>query len=144
MNVDKFLENKKVLQTLINERKVLIEARNKTYNNKLHKYEDDYNDEFRSNENAIYTFIDKNFDDILIEDILNATDHCGLAPCLINNDNGMWAITGTGMQNISIDSDAWDFEGSFFVEKDEWRDTVREAVRSFIDELVRRNDEKGG
>ena len=133
-----FIENRIELEKLIFERKQLIDVRSKTFNKDKCKYENDYNDEFRENANKIYRFIDENFDNIFIEDILTATDHCGIAPCLINNDNGTWAITGTGAQNISIDSDEWDFEGTFFVEEGEWRDTVRGAVRAFIDELVER------
>lgn len=133
VNVAKANQNNVVLDQLIFERGKLIEGRNKTYNEKTNRYEDDgaYDRELDQNADAIFTFIRDNFDNVFIEDILLAGDHCGHAPCLLSNDNGSWTVTCSGMQNISMDP-SWDFEGTFFVEKDEWFPTIREAVLRYV------------
>lgn len=143
VNVAKAIQNKVVLEQLIFERGKLIEGRNKTYNKETHSYKDEgvYDKELDINQNNIFSFINDNFDEIFIEDILLAGDHCGHAPCLLSNDNGSWAITCSGMQNISMDP-SWDFEGTFFVEKEEWFPTIREAIKQYVKEIYegRNND----
>ena len=46
---------------------------------------------------------------------------------LISDDNGKWAISGEGMQDIPDDppEDMW---MDFFVEKHAWKPTIREAI----------------
>ena len=46
---------------------------------------------------------------------------------LISDDNGNWAISGEGMQDIPDDppGDMWT---SFCIEKHAWKPTIREAI----------------
>lgn len=48
---------------------------------------------------------------------------------LISDDEGRWAVSTTGTQNLPDDPDiAFDFIGNFWVEAKDWRPTVREAI----------------
>ena len=54
---------------------------------------------------------------------------------LICDDGGRWACVMEGMQNVPLEekSDIWT---SFVVKADEWKDSIREAIDSAIDEEV--------
>lgn len=53
---------------------------------------------------------------------------------LLSDDFGNWAVTSTGMQNIPNPipekGKPADISTSFFVEADEWRPSIREALRA--------------
>jgi hypothetical protein len=49
---------------------------------------------------------------------------CGL----INDDNGHWAVSGSGTQNVPSGDDPEDIASTFFVDASEWKPTVREAI----------------
>jgi len=52
---------------------------------------------------------------------------------LINDDNGHWAVSGSGVQNCPHGRDPEDIDTTFFVFKGEWRNTVREAITAAIE-----------
>jgi hypothetical protein len=56
----------------------------------------------------------------------------GSCPGLINDDYGHWAVSETGFQNCPRKTPA-DINTSFFVEKKEWKNSVREALVSWIE-----------
>ncbi len=48
---------------------------------------------------------------------------------LISDDMGRWAVSSCGTQNLPDDVDQpFDFSGSFWVVKENWRPTIREAI----------------
>ena len=63
-------------------------------------------------------------------DWLENNPHCA---SLVNDDNGRWAVTSNGFQNVSskgvlVTESAIDIETAFWVEACEWKDSVREAI----------------
>lgn len=53
---------------------------------------------------------------------------------LISDDAGRWAVSGTGTQNVPDKDVATDIATSFFVEKSEWKPTIREAIDAAMDD----------
>lgn len=53
----------------------------------------------------------------------------GLA--LLSDDQGHWAVSGDGMQSVSSNPPE-DCHTTFFVEKREWKKTVRKAIDAAI------------
>ena len=47
---------------------------------------------------------------------------------LVNDDNGHWAFTGEGLQNVPIDNEPEDIMSSFYIEKKDWKNSIREAI----------------
>lgn len=76
--------------------------------------------------------IKKNFDKYEVDFILETWTRFGSAPCLIYDDNGMFAVTGDGYQPIVTGKER--IEGNFtvFVEKKQWKKTIRQALKQFI------------
>lgn len=52
--------------------------------------------------------------------------HEGFA--LVSDDFGHWAVTGDGMQSIP-ENPPDDVETAFFIAKDEWKPSIRKAIR---------------
>lgn len=68
------------------------------------------------------------------EFIIEELTKLGWAPCLLYDDDGRFAISGEGMQNINPDDGAFDCHLTHFVEKDAWKPTIREALNHYLDE----------
>lgn len=68
-----------------------------------------------------------------IDEILEKLDRNGYAPFLINNDNGEWAVSCDGMQQIfdGIPSDEQEFV--VFALTRRFRPTIKEAVEAFLE-----------
>jgi hypothetical protein len=47
---------------------------------------------------------------------------------LISDDNGHWAVSTTGVQKVIEGGSPINLETLFLVFREEWRDTVREAI----------------
>lgn len=56
---------------------------------------------------------------------------CGAA--LINDDNGHWAVSATGMQSAAVGEDPMRVCTTFLIEANEWRDSIREAILAFAE-----------
>lgn len=57
----------------------------------------------------------------------------GDCPGIINDDDGHWAVSGTGTQDVVFEYGPQSIHTSFFVKKEEWRDTIREAIEAYLD-----------
>ena len=57
----------------------------------------------------------------------------GEAPNILYDDNGNFAVTGTGFQSVSMDEIS-DVTMSFFVLKEHWFKTIREALKYYLSE----------
>jgi hypothetical protein len=65
------------------------------------------------------------------EFIFEELTNLGWAPCLLYDDNGNFAISDDGMQSISEEVD--DQELFYFIKKDRWKETIREALNYYLD-----------
>jgi hypothetical protein len=63
-------------------------------------------------------------------DFLEAKANEGYCPCLLNDDAGHWAISIEGAQNVPINPPC-DIQTTFWVEKQQWKNSIREALESF-------------
>lgn len=52
---------------------------------------------------------------------------------LVNDDNGHWAVTWNGMQNVVSGDEPQEVETTFFISANEWHNTVMEAI-AFVQE----------
>jgi hypothetical protein len=67
-------------------------------------------------------------------DELEALVAKGDCPGIINDDNGHWAVSGTGMQSISAAPHPADVSTAFFVPAGAWHDSIRKAIDAYLDE----------
>jgi hypothetical protein len=59
-------------------------------------------------------------------------DHQGFA--LVSDDNGHWACVCDGTQSLPLEDGPQDIDTSFWIRKEEWKDTIREAIEASIAE----------
>lgn len=121
---DSFVEFNK-LQKLIKERNRITE---KTI--KENKVKDE---EYVENGQKILKLINENFNKFDVDLILEALTHLGMAPCVVYDDDGYWAIDDEGMSNIREEDG--DFEYSTYVPGKRFKPTIREALKFYLDEI---------
>ena len=68
----------------------------------------------------------KNVSDTELLDWLEAVTHKGYCPSVIFDDNGHWAVSFSGAQNIY--SSPFDTAKTIYVRDYEWKNTIREAI----------------
>ena len=71
--------------------------------------------------------------DTQLLDGLEALVDKGECPAVLNDDNGHWAVSGTGMQTICSDGGPYDIKTSFYVAKDQWKPSIRDAINTYLD-----------
>lgn len=58
----------------------------------------------------------------------------GGCPALICDDDGRWAVSGDGIQNVPMGEGPHDIQTCFDVEKDQWHNSPREAIDAALKE----------
>lgn len=114
----------------------LIKKKNSFWNEESEEYDKDgYNpkdDDQKIDELAVE--IEKSiklyFNELAFDFIVEQLSNLGQAPNLLYDDNSMWAVTSEGFSSVSLEVSDW--EGSFFVKKEQWRKTPREALYFYL------------
>ena len=65
------------------------------------------------------------------EFIFDQLTRLGQAPQLLYDDDGRWAITGDGYATVPFNGPV-DWEAAFSVPKEKWFDSIREALRDYL------------
>ena len=115
----------------------LIHKKNSFWNKETEKYDyDPTQDDQKIDELAkeIETYIKSYFHELSFDFIMEQLANLGQCPNLLNDDNGHWAITCDGYQNVVFGDEPEDVETSFFVEAKQWRNTPREALIQYLNE----------
>lgn len=110
---------KQVINELLDKRDLLIKG--KKNSKKV--------DEIREN---IADAIRKNFDKYEVDFILETWTRFGAAPSLIYDDNGLFAISGDGSQPVVTGKQKIDGAITVFVKKNQWKNTIRKALKQYI------------
>lgn len=53
---------------------------------------------------------------------------------IVSDDDGRWACTTDGFQNVPESDGAFDLSTSFFIKKDQFRNSIREAIELAMEE----------
>lgn len=70
------------------------------------------------------------------EFIMYHLSRLGQCPNLLNDDNGHWAVSGDGLQNVVYGDELQDVETHFMVEAKDWKNSPREALLNYLKEGV--------
>jgi hypothetical protein len=94
---------------------------------------------FDENSTHIFNHIKEHRDKLSFETVFEALVQCGLAPALVYDDNGKFAISECGMTpfyKVGTKIQAGQEMVGFVAEDDNlWHGTVRDALNAFIDRL---------
>jgi len=82
----------------------------------------------------ILKYINTYFDSLPFDFIMDELANLGQCPNLLNDDNGHWAVTGDGYQNVVAEDEPEDVETHFFVEANEWKNTPKEALLHYLNQ----------
>jgi hypothetical protein len=61
-------------------------------------------------------------------ELLEEMPNTGLCPALIYDDDGHWAVANDGTQTLSLQEGTNDVYTSFFVKKEDWKDSPTRAI----------------
>jgi len=83
----------------------------------------------------IRELINEGANDLPVDFVLESLTHLGQAPQVVYDDNGHFAVSGTGMDPVMM-TDSGKYEEnvsiSAFIEPDMWKDTIREALKHYL------------
>jgi hypothetical protein len=79
--------------------------------------------------------IKEKHDVLPFEFIIEELTKLGFAPSLIYDDNGRFAIGDNGYQDISIKDEPSEKNISFFIEKNDWKNNIRAALRHYLHQI---------
>lgn len=60
--------------------------------------------------------------------VLNKLADRGYCPALLFDDDGRWALSFEGIQNVNFENTSIDMSINSFVDANDWKDTIEEAV----------------
>ena len=121
-----------IIENLSKERYGYIYERNDSWDEEAGIYSLEENPKIDQLADEILDLLKKLRDDLPFEFIFDELTKLGQAPCLLYDDNGYFAISASGYCSVNLEPDNW--EGSFFVQKNMWKDSIREALNYYLDE----------
>ena len=75
-------------------------------------------------------------------DIMQTMMKHGSCNCLINDDNGHWAIAEEGEQSVSYGKVPMDLSTSFYIEAKRFSKTIPRALRIWAEEMLKESEEE--
>lgn len=97
------------------------------------RYSKVYNLEIDEKAQELADLIRKNSDELDFDFIMEQLAHLGQCVCLLNDDNGHWAVTADGYQNV-VTGRPKNLVTQFFVEAKQWKSTPRKALKQYLSE----------
>ena len=77
---------------------------------------------------SITTSLREHYNEYGVDEIIETLTRFGQAPCLVYDDNGMFAVSSDGYSPMVMDDELIDGGVSVAVEKHMWKKTIREAL----------------
>jgi hypothetical protein len=121
------------IKVLLNRRREYLKEYEKSYNEETFKYDIEEPKQIDEIKNEIIELIFKNESSLSVECIIETLTHLGCAPNILYDDNGHFAITDEGFQSICSGDEPDDVELSFKVEKKFWKDSIKEALDTYLE-----------
>lgn len=66
------------------------------------------------------------------EEALEELSNLGYCPNLLNDDNRHWAVTSDGFQEVPSSTEPEDLNTAFFVNSNQWKSTIKEALIEYL------------
>lgn len=126
------LTNEITIKNLSDKRQDLFNKYNESYDEEISEHTEEYPKEIDELGDEILGRIKLWKNSLSVEFILEELSKLGYATCLLYDDEGHWAISTDGVQTVVI-GDPVDVSMNNFVEKDMWKDTIREAINYYLD-----------
>jgi len=121
------------IKNLSEKRYKLFREYEESYDEELSDYTEEFPEEIDDMADEIFEMIKIHQWNLPVEFILEELSKLGQAPCLLYDDEGHWAVAGDGIQPVTI-GDPIEMEMTHFIEKDMWKDTIREAINQYLTE----------
>jgi len=128
------LENKNI-QILIKRRNEIWKTYEDSFDDKICDYTMEEPKEIDELSKEIIHLLFKNESKLDTDCIIQSLTSLGYSPNILYDDNGHFAVISDGIQTVSMDDEAVDMDMSFFIEKENWKDTIREALHIYLEDI---------
>lgn len=129
----------KKLEKLIEARKKITQRHNELYRKDKKTHDLKFKErmkEYNDNRDLIIKFLDKNFDKLPVDIILEALSQLGQDNSVIYDDEGNWAISQTNFSSVRLKK-SLDYEFHGFIESKCFKSTIRKALRYFLNQYIK-------
>ena len=116
--------------SISNFRYILIEQQNQSETNDTNYLE--LNDKIDELAKEIENLIQSYFEQLPFEFIIEELSKLGHTPNLLYDDNGHWAVSADGYQNVVSGDVPEDVETHFYIEAEDWKNSPKEALYKFL------------
>ncbi|MEK6828903.1 MAG: hypothetical protein AABY15_02170 [Nanoarchaeota archaeon] len=126
---------KEVISGLIEERLKFIKTREDSWSEEEVRYTIPEPKEVKELGDKIRALLSEHKDTLPVDFILESLTHLGDAPQVVYDDNGHFAVSGSGFSPVPMtDSGKFETEESFttVVSPEQWYDTIREALIHYL------------
>lgn len=127
---------KEKIQSLIDKRESILQEHYDSWDEDKEDYAIEWPEQIDILAKEISDAISAGRDSLDCDFILESYTMLGLAPQLIYDDNGHWAVTDDGYSSVPMTEDGkFDGPESFvaIAHPEQWKDTIREALYHYID-----------
>jgi len=122
------------IRQLIKNRNKIWKEYQKSWNENIAEYTEEEPRLIDGIANQIRTIINANKDKLEVDFIIESLTSLGECPSILYDDNGFFAVTGDGSQEVTYGDEPTDLNTSFFVEAKQWKKTIREALYYYLDD----------
>ena len=123
---------KKLDKDISDKRYQFLAEQNKSWDEETDEYKVDNGLIIDKLGDEILQNLQRHFDDLEFDFILDELTKLGHATSLIYDDNGHFAISCVSFQSVSIEELPSDFEATMFIEAKHFADTPKEALKIYI------------
>ena len=120
------------IEILSEKRDQALKQRNETYNETTGEYGQEEDNIVDALGKTIRSLIIEDFSDLPFDFMIIELTKLGEAPSMIYDDNGHFAISGNGYQDVSFAEEPEDLKVCTFIRADEWKSTPREALKHYL------------
>lgn len=122
---------KNKIADLISRRKCILDSQRNDDSESVEEEKDKRIDEMGDEIDSLLKTHRKELEVDFIIDSLTCLGEC---PSLLYDDDGHFALTSDGSQSMSLTESPHDMDMVFWVKKEQWKDTIREALNHYLDQ----------
>ena len=121
-----------IIEKKLKDRLVFIKEYDKSFDTKTTKYKIKEPKEIDILGNQVRKLIKNNVDILPVDFSVESLTKLGDAPCIMYDDNGMFAVTGNGFQKVVFGTERLEGGLTVIVEKKMWKNTILKALKYYL------------
>lgn len=123
----------KKIKQILKERMTYIKLREESFDEETLKYTVPMPKEVDSMAKEVEKLLKEHFKELPVDFIIETLTHLGQAPNVMYDDNGYFAVSGDGLQEVVYGRKKIEGGMTVIVNKKMWKKTIREALKYYME-----------